>query len=60
VRLRPAAPGEVGAVIIEGKKRRIIVAVEGPPRSSRFAKKIYKGQRKGEEAQGRSDQRICA
>jgi hypothetical protein len=41
--LGTAAPGEIGTVVIEGKKRRIVVAVEGPPRSSRFAKNINKG-----------------
>ena len=50
VGLGAAAPGEVGSVLIEGKKRRIVVAIEGPPRSSRFAENIHKRQRQGEEA----------
>ena len=39
--LRAAAPREIGTVIVDGKKRRIGMAIEIPPRSSRFSEDIY-------------------
>src|SRR6185369_13628140 len=47
--LSASAPREIGPVVIDGKKRRIGVAIEVPPRSPRFPKNIYKGQGKGHE-----------
>src|ERR1700704_4200487 len=40
-RLRATAPGEIGTVIVDGKKRRIGVAAEIPPRKPRLAKNIH-------------------
>src|SRR5882762_9620099 len=39
--LGASTPREIGAVIVDGKKRRIGVAIEIPPRKTRFPKNIY-------------------
>ena len=58
VSLGASSPGEISPLVIDGKKRRIGVAIKIPPRSPRFAEDVDKGQRQGHKAHREGRERM--